>query len=101
VTACQVVRRGDWYYMFYIGFRDVDHAQIGVARSRDGVTGWERHPDNPIVRPTPGGWDQDAVYKPSVLFDGQRWLMWYNGRRGGTEQIGLAVHVGEDLGFPK
>jgi hypothetical protein len=109
VTACQVVRRGDWYYMFYIGFRDVDHAQIGVARSRDGLTGWERHPDNPIVRPTPAGWrtarrigwDQDAVYKPSAVFDGRRWLMWYNGRRGGTEQIGLAVHAGEDLGFPK
>jgi predicted GH43/DUF377 family glycosyl hydrolase len=101
VTACQVVRRGDWYFMFYIGFRDVDHAQIGLARSRDGVTGWERHPANPIIRPTLGGWDQDAVYKPSAVFDGERWLLWYNGRRGGTEQIGLAVHAGEDLGFSK
>src|SRR5262249_49389893 len=31
VTACQVVRQGQWYVMFYIGFRDRDHAQIGLA----------------------------------------------------------------------
>jgi hypothetical protein len=42
VTACQVVWHAAWYYMFYIGFRDIDHAQIGLARSRDGITGWER-----------------------------------------------------------
>jgi predicted GH43/DUF377 family glycosyl hydrolase len=99
VTACQVVRRGDWYYLFYIGFRDVDHAQIGLARSRDGLTAWERHPANPILRPGRDRWDHDAVYKPATVFDGRRWLLWYNGRRGNTEQIGLAIHEGEDLGF--
>jgi predicted GH43/DUF377 family glycosyl hydrolase len=101
VTACQVLKHGDWFYMFYIGFRDVDHAQIGLARSRDGISNWKRHPNNPIVVPTPGGWDQDAVYKPAVIFDGQRWLVWYNGRHGGMEQIGVATHAGEDLGFPR
>jgi beta-1,2-mannobiose phosphorylase / 1,2-beta-oligomannan phosphorylase len=99
VTACQVVRHGDWYLMFYIGFRDRDHAQIGVARSRDGITGWERHPANPIIRPGKGQWDADAVYKPNAIFDGKRWLLWYNGRRGGVEQIGVAIHDGQDLGF--
>ena len=24
---------------------------------------------------------------------------WYNGRKGAVEQIGLALHDGEDLGF--
>ncbi len=100
VTACQVVKHRDWFYMFYIGFRDVDHAQIGLARSRDGVHNWQRHPANPIISPTPGGWDHDAVYKPSAIFDGERWRLWYNGRHGGVEQIGLATHLGEDLGFP-
>jgi predicted GH43/DUF377 family glycosyl hydrolase len=99
VTACQVVRRGHWYVIFYIGFRDKDHAQIGLARSKDGITGWERHPANPIVRPGKGRWDADAVYKPYAAFDGKRWLLWYNGRRGGVEQIGVATHDGEDLGF--
>jgi predicted GH43/DUF377 family glycosyl hydrolase len=99
VTACQVVRRGDGYLMFYIGFRDRDHAQIGLAQSKDGITGWQRHPANPIIRTGVGKWDQDAVYKPYTIFDGRKWLLWYNGRRGGVEQIGLATHEGEDLGF--
>ena len=96
-----VVHCGEWYYLFYIGFRDVNHAQIGIARSRDGMTNWERHPANPIINPTPGAWDADAVYKPAVIFDGTRWMLWYNGRRGNVEQIGLATHDGEDIGFPR
>lgn len=99
VTACQVVRRDDGYLMFYIGFRDRDHAQIGLARSQDGITGWGRHPANPVIRPGVGNWDADAVYKPFAVLDGGRWLLWYNGRRGGVEQIGLAIHEGADLGF--
>jgi predicted GH43/DUF377 family glycosyl hydrolase len=101
VTACQVVRHRGWFVMFYIGFRDEAHAQIGLARSRDGITGWQRHPANPIIRPGKDRWDHDAVYKPFALWDGKRWLLWYNGRRGGDEQIGLALHEGEDLGFLK
>jgi len=99
VTACQVIRHRDWYLMFYIGFRDEAHAQIGIARSRDGISNWQRHPANPIIRPGVEKWDHDAVYKPYAIFDGRRWLLWYNGRRGGVEQIGLATHDGEDLGF--
>lgn len=101
VTGCQVIHRGGWYYMFYIGFRDIDHAQIGIARSRDGLTHWERHPDNPIIRPGQDSWDHDACYKPFAIFDGKRWLLWSNGRHGGLEQIGVAIHAGEDLGFGK
>jgi predicted GH43/DUF377 family glycosyl hydrolase len=50
VTACQVVREGGWHLMFYIGFQDESYAQIGLARSRDGLTNWQRHPANPIIR---------------------------------------------------
>ena len=46
-----------------------------------------------------GHWDQDACYKPYAVFDGTKWLLWYNGRRGSLEQIGLATHEGYDLGF--
>jgi hypothetical protein len=99
VAGAQVLRQGDWHYMFYIGYRDVDHAQIGIARSRDGITNWERNPSNPSIRPGQDEFDQDACYKPFALFDGMRWLLWYNGRHGGLEQIGLALHDGEDLGF--
>lgn len=99
VTACQVIRKDGYYWMFYIGFRDEDTAQIGLARSRSGLDGWERSARNPILAPTPGGWDEDACYKPFAVFTGREWLLWYNGRRGHVEQIGLAYRMGEDLGF--
>jgi len=101
VTACQVIRRGEWYDMFYIGFRDIDHAQIGLARSGDGITNWQRLPANPIIRAgeRQTEWDYDACYKPFAILDGNRWLLWYNGRRASFEQIGLAIHKGDDLGF--
>ncbi|HLX61182.1 MAG TPA: glycosyl hydrolase family 65 protein [Planctomycetota bacterium] len=100
VTACQVVQQNGWHVMFYIGFRDENHAQIGLARSKDGITNWERHPSNPIVRSGTNQWDHDACYKPYAIFDGEKWLLWYNGRRQSLEQIGVVIHPGEDLGFP-
>jgi hypothetical protein len=99
VTGCQVVRQGDWHLMFYIGFEDKHRARIGLARSKDGISNWQRHRANPIIRPGKGKWDGDAVYKPYAILDGKRWLLWYNGRKGNSEQIGVALHKGEDLGF--
>ena len=101
VGACQVVRADGWHYMFYIGYEDINTARICVARSRNGITNWERNPHNPIVSPTIDGWDHDACYKPSVVRDEEnnRWLLWYNGRRGPDEYIGLVIHEGLDLGF--
>jgi predicted GH43/DUF377 family glycosyl hydrolase len=99
VAGAQVFEHAGWYYMLYIGYRDMNHAQIGMARSKDGLTGWERHRLNPILRAGQDDFDQDACYKPFALFDGKRWLLWYNGRHGSLEQIALAVHDGEDLGF--
>ncbi len=101
VTACQVVKHEDWFVMFYIGFQDQNHAQIGIARSKDGITNWHRHPANPIIRPGRDKWDNDAVYKPFAILKDNCWFLWYNGRKGGIEQIGLANHMGSDLGFPK
>jgi predicted GH43/DUF377 family glycosyl hydrolase len=99
VTAAQVIQHKGWYYAFYIGFRNIDHAQIGLARSKDGIAGWVRHAGNPIVRPTPDGWDADACYKPFAVYADEKWRLWYNGRHEHLEQIGLVLHRGEDLGF--
>jgi len=118
VTACQIVKMDDWYIMFYIGFENEDLARIGIARSRDGITHWQRHPENPIISPGPvergrGGpgsgirgaaaWDGDACYKPFAIYSPEedKWRLWYNGRRGGPEQIGMAFREGKDLGFPE
>lgn len=101
VTACQVVKCAGWYIMFYIGFEDVNTARICVARSPNGITGWQRHPKNPVISPTAGGWDADACYKPFAVWNAERnqWLLWYNGRSGAPEYVGLATHEGFDLGF--
>lgn len=103
VTAAQVFIHNGWYYMFYIGFANENLARIGIARSRDGVTNWERLPGNPIISPDAQKWDADACYKPFVLYDETNdcWRLWYNGRRGHVEQIGMAIHKGGDFGFPK
>eukprot|EP01036_Dinobryon_divergens_P024369 gene24369-32814_t len=97
VTCPTVVYNGEYYYMFYIGFTNIGDAAIGIAKSRDGLSNWERHPENPIIKPTAGSWDNDAVYKPYPVFDGSRWWLWYNGRHGVMEQIGLAVLLEHDL----
>ncbi|MCL1919944.1 MAG: hypothetical protein FWG50_02530 [Kiritimatiellaeota bacterium] len=101
VTGAQVIKRKDGYLMFYIGFEDEHHAQIGMATSADGIA-WTRHDKNPIVptppRGSPNDWDADACYKPYAIFDGQKWLLWYNGRKGSLEQIGVVLHEG-DLSF--
>ncbi len=99
VTACQVIRDGAWHLMFYIGFSSDSYAHIGLARSHDGIGGWQRHPLNPIISPShsDSAWDRDAVYKPFALRTAHGWSLWYNGRRGAQEQIGLATHDGRNL----
>ena len=59
------------------------------------------HPNNPIIFPTKGSWDENACYKPFAIYEQStnRWMLWYNGRKGRAEQIGLVIHNGEDLGF--
>jgi hypothetical protein len=99
VTAAQIILWKGWYYSFYIGFRDIDHAQIGLARSKNGITDWVRNAGNPIVCPTPGGWDADACYKPYAVYSGHHWMLWYNGRHEHLEQIGLVTRTGDNLGF--
>jgi Beta-xylosidase len=48
-----VLRRGDWFYMFYSGNaccgRECNYA-LGVARSRNLLGPWEKHKDNPILK---------------------------------------------------
>jgi len=75
---------------------------VNLARSKDGLTQWEASVENPIVAPEPSepeaeSWNCDAVYKPFTIYDeatGQ-WLLWYNGRCGGLERIGMSSLKGD------
>ena len=101
VGGCEVHRLADGrYVMFYIGYSDVNTARIGAAISQDGIRAWKRLKGNPLVEPTKGEWDSAACYKPSAVWDGENgcWRIWYNGRTGSREYVGMAVHDGYDLG---
>ncbi|MDR3267976.1 MAG: family 43 glycosylhydrolase [Tannerella sp.] len=99
VTACQVIKRKKDYLMFFIGFYDIHLARIGMAKSPDGIGNWVRFDGNPIIFPTPDGWDASACYKPFAIREKDRWMLWYNGRNESLEQIGLAIFDDHDLGF--
>lgn len=91
VGGCQVIKTEDMgYLMFYIGYENIDKAQICVARSDNGITGWKKYDGNPIVSPDKGMWDEDACYKPSFLWNEEtkQWMLWYNGRHKTDEFIG-------------
>ncbi len=98
IGGCQVLPHKELgYLVFYIGYHDVNTACICCACSPNGVTGFRRCRMNPLVAPDRGAWDADACYKPSALYDAEKdeWRIWYNGRTGGTEYIGLATHTGD------
>ena len=91
IGACDILKDEDGYLMFYIGYRDIHTACICAARSKDGITNWVRVPQNPILLATPGSWDQDSCYKPTVVRDEDgTYRLWYNGRAGEKEYIGYA-----------
>jgi beta-xylosidase len=52
VEGAFILRRGDWFYLFYSGNaccgRKCDYA-LGVARSRNLLGPYEKHPSNPIL----------------------------------------------------
>ncbi len=93
---------GAWYpavlnvndaYMMWYSFAGSDGiGSIYLATSPDGLA-WTALPDNPAL--TPGGegeWDGEAVFEPSVYFDGRVFHMWYTGSSGPfIERIGYAT----------
>lgn len=91
--ACDVHKLEDnSYIMFYIGYTDINTARIFYATSNDGVQ-WKKHSKNPIVVPSKNGFDSEATYKPSAIYDFNKneWILWYNGRTGDQEYIGFVT----------
>lgn len=98
IGGCQVIKTDDMgYVIFYIGYSDINTACICCARSDDGISNWVRSPLNPLVYPSEGEWDGEACYKPTALFEDGKWRIWYNGRLGCNEYIGLAEYNGRNL----
>ncbi len=98
IGGCQVIPHKDLgYLVFYIGYKDINTACICCAYTKDGITDFHRCRLNPLVSPSPGEWDKDSCYKPSAVFNKEKdeWRIWYNGRSGGNEYIGLASGQGD------
>lgn len=93
VGGCYVKKQNDrTYEMYYIGYQNIDTSSICHAVSNDGIN-WTQDDCNPIISPSLKSWDADSVYKPSYLFDNNREMIWYNGRKRKQECIGIAIKI--------
>lgn len=52
--------------------------RLCYAESPDGIN-WERFPGNPVMNPSPSGWDRAMVEYADVLHIGEDYHMWYCG----------------------
>ena len=81
---------GTKYKMWYTG-SDVSTHRIGYATSFDGIV-WEKHPANPVLDVGANGtWDDASVDDTTVLYDGSKYQMWYQGHDGSNRRIGYAT----------
>jgi predicted GH43/DUF377 family glycosyl hydrolase len=96
IRAPHVLFDGTEYHMWYNGMTETSglNFQIGYATSTNMVT-WEKDENNPILKPTDGGWDSRWVGFPYVLWDGagEQFKMWYGGgsQENSNGQIGYAT----------
>jgi len=98
-----VIRLGGYYYLFYGGVEELTGIpkyglRIGVARSKDGITGWERYAGNPILEPVAGTWESVYVRINSVYYDEEadRLKLFYQGYDGTLVCVGYAYRDGKD-----
>ena len=75
-----IIVKDDTFHMWYTGNDQsgADNLKFGYATSPDGVT-WTKHAANPILSYGPVD-DNDGVYAPHVILDGNTWKMWYTGK---------------------
>ncbi len=67
------------FYNFYNAKRMPEWVeQMGLATS-DNLLDWKRHPDNPVIGVTPGGYDEKFVSDGKVFWDTDHWVMFYFG----------------------
>jgi predicted GH43/DUF377 family glycosyl hydrolase len=105
VADPDVIRRGDYFYLFYLGQDRARRQRLGVARSRDGVI-WEKLRSNPVLElGAAGAFDENGLGEPAVWTSGGSYWMLYTGRdRSEHRRMGLArstdgVHWQRDSSF--
>ena len=69
---------GGFYNFYNAKHKDPYSEEMGLATSEN-LLDWKRHPRNPIIRVTPGGYDEKFVADGKVFRDGDHWVMFYFG----------------------
>jgi hypothetical protein len=92
IALPDVLYDGTKYEMWYSGSDGSNYA-FGYATSADGIV-WVKHPGNPVLNPGESGtWDDGSVSSPTVLYDGTKYKMWYEGSDGLNSRIGYATSI--------
>ncbi|XP_051145830.1 uncharacterized protein LOC127261601 [Andrographis paniculata] len=101
-------RENGEYVMVYEGVGVDGRRAIGMAASADGLKGWRRAPEGPVLESSGdgGGWDCRGVGMPWLVGVGvgvggesEEWRLYYRGiGEEGRTGIGLAVCHGSDFG---
>ena len=84
VESAAVVRANGQWSLFFSGYRDAGTpfkgfpAALWLARSDDGNT-FTRVSAEPILQPTKGWYDNDAVYSPTIMYENGTYYMIYVG----------------------
>jgi len=88
IGSPNVVKVGSQFHMWY---RGGIAGGIGYATSPDGII-WTKYAGNPVIAIGSGRWDHET-YHPRVIFDGERFHMWYSGCNpaGDVCQVGYAT----------
>jgi predicted GH43/DUF377 family glycosyl hydrolase len=99
VYMASVIFDGVTYKLWYTG-NNGPNDRIGYATSPDGIS-WTRYAGNScsgtsgpgcvLDKGTAGSWDDVAVRKPTVVYDGALYHMWFSGLDGANWRIGYAT----------
>lgn len=84
------------YLMFYEAVAADGGRSIGLAVSKDGLSGWKRY-DKPVMQPSAeeGSWDSGSMGAPcAVSMSAGRWRLYYGGRAG--RETGAGVRRGHN-----
>ena len=78
VNRPSVVQTASGWWLWYTGQnRDLQTSALGLARSEDGLH-WERASTSPVLEAV-GGWEKQSLMCPHVIWEGDRFRMWYSG----------------------
>ena len=92
ISVHSVVKKDDVYYLYYNAFLNLSNeSKICLAISSDGIN-WERYSNNPILAPSQN-WEQGCVSNPSVIIDGNEFIMVYENS---PMHVGFGMAVSKD-----